>query len=198
MAMYFYASKISAIACGTRCRQTVLQKSRGQRDRDKHNQHRHRGTGASKQTKHNSSNNKSCSSGHSYLHDGTDDEQDCNGDAAGGCEGSASNSDDEVLVDKNGVCIRMKTRSDNKSKNEFFGSGAANGAAADASLTTSINGNGGSRIYGGETAGTTETSLSTLATTGSDGIRYRRRFSEQLDVYDIELGFQKIEVSLVL
>ncbi|XP_064539808.1 uncharacterized protein LOC135429436 [Drosophila montana] len=35
MAMYFYASKISAIACGTRCKQTVLQKSRGQRDRDR-------------------------------------------------------------------------------------------------------------------------------------------------------------------
>ncbi|XP_055916859.1 uncharacterized protein LOC129949429 [Eupeodes corollae] len=35
MAMYYYASKISAIACGTRCKQTVLQKSRGQRDRDK-------------------------------------------------------------------------------------------------------------------------------------------------------------------
>ncbi|KAH8349241.1 hypothetical protein KR067_003451 [Drosophila pandora] len=42
MAMYFYASKISAIACGTRCRQTVLQKSRGQRDRDKCRQHNHR------------------------------------------------------------------------------------------------------------------------------------------------------------
>jgi len=35
MAMYFYASKISAIICATRCKQTVLQKSRGQRDRDK-------------------------------------------------------------------------------------------------------------------------------------------------------------------
>ncbi|XP_034472000.1 uncharacterized protein LOC117779795 [Drosophila innubila] len=35
MAMYFYASKISAIVCATRCKQTVLQKSRGQRDRDK-------------------------------------------------------------------------------------------------------------------------------------------------------------------
>ncbi|KAL7742186.1 hypothetical protein ACLKA6_005455 [Drosophila palustris] len=40
--MYFYASKISAIACGSRCKQTVLQKSRGQRDRDK-SKHRHRG-----------------------------------------------------------------------------------------------------------------------------------------------------------
>ncbi|KAH8263632.1 hypothetical protein KR044_011771 [Drosophila immigrans] len=45
MAMYFYASKISAIVCATRCKQTVLQKSRGQRDRDKEkasNQQRHR------------------------------------------------------------------------------------------------------------------------------------------------------------
>ncbi|XP_052853892.1 uncharacterized protein LOC128263174 isoform X2 [Drosophila gunungcola] len=41
MAMYFYASKISAIACGMRCKQTVLQKSRGQRDRDKCRQHHH-------------------------------------------------------------------------------------------------------------------------------------------------------------
>lgn len=36
MAMYFYATKISAIVCATRCKRTVLQKSRGQRDRDKH------------------------------------------------------------------------------------------------------------------------------------------------------------------
>ncbi|XP_030555345.1 uncharacterized protein LOC115758735 [Drosophila novamexicana] len=42
MAMYFYASKISAIVCGTRCKQTVLQKSRGQRDRDKDKCRRHR------------------------------------------------------------------------------------------------------------------------------------------------------------
>lgn len=40
MAMYFYASKISAIACGSRCKQTVLQKSRGQRDRDKRRHYR--------------------------------------------------------------------------------------------------------------------------------------------------------------
>lgn len=33
--MYYYASKLSAIACGTRCKQAVLQKNRGQRDRDK-------------------------------------------------------------------------------------------------------------------------------------------------------------------
>lgn len=35
MAMYYYATKLSAIACGTRCRQAVMQKNRGQRDRDK-------------------------------------------------------------------------------------------------------------------------------------------------------------------
>lgn len=39
MAMYYYASKISAIACGTHCRQNVLRKSRGQRDRDKEPSH---------------------------------------------------------------------------------------------------------------------------------------------------------------
>ncbi|XP_041451842.1 uncharacterized protein LOC111073804 [Drosophila obscura] len=42
MALYFYASKISAIACGMRCKQTELQKSRGQRDRDKWRQRRRR------------------------------------------------------------------------------------------------------------------------------------------------------------
>ena len=36
MAMYYYASKISAIACGTRSKQAALKKSRGQRDRDKY------------------------------------------------------------------------------------------------------------------------------------------------------------------
>ncbi|KAH8418776.1 hypothetical protein KR222_002167 [Zaprionus bogoriensis] len=35
MAMYFYATKISAIVCAARCKRSVLQKSRGQRDRDK-------------------------------------------------------------------------------------------------------------------------------------------------------------------
>ncbi|XP_043865190.1 uncharacterized protein LOC26528459 isoform X2 [Drosophila mojavensis] len=36
MAMNFYASKISDAAHGTRCQQSVLQKSRGQRDRGRH------------------------------------------------------------------------------------------------------------------------------------------------------------------
>lgn len=35
MAVYYFASKISAMACGTRCAESVLQKARGQRDRDK-------------------------------------------------------------------------------------------------------------------------------------------------------------------
>ncbi|TDG47018.1 hypothetical protein AWZ03_006599 [Drosophila navojoa] len=42
MAMYFYANKISAIVCGARCKQAVLQKSRGSRDRDKDKCRRHR------------------------------------------------------------------------------------------------------------------------------------------------------------
>lgn len=41
MAMYYYASKLSAIACGTRCKQAVLQKNRGQRDRDKDRRRMH-------------------------------------------------------------------------------------------------------------------------------------------------------------
>lgn len=40
--MYFYANKISAIVCGARCKQAVLQKSRGSRDRDKDKCRRHR------------------------------------------------------------------------------------------------------------------------------------------------------------
>uniref|UniRef100_T1GJ49 Ras-GEF domain-containing protein n=1 Tax=Megaselia scalaris TaxID=36166 RepID=T1GJ49_MEGSC len=35
MAMYYYASKISAIACGARCKKNMFKKARGQRDRDK-------------------------------------------------------------------------------------------------------------------------------------------------------------------
>lgn len=36
MAMYYYASKISAVAfCGTRCKQTVLQKTHNH-EREKH------------------------------------------------------------------------------------------------------------------------------------------------------------------
>lgn len=36
MAMYYYASKLSSIACGTRCKHTVgQQRNHGQRDRNK-------------------------------------------------------------------------------------------------------------------------------------------------------------------
>lgn len=36
MAMYYYASKLSSIACGTRCKHTVgQQRNHDQRDRDK-------------------------------------------------------------------------------------------------------------------------------------------------------------------
>lgn len=35
MAMYYYASKISAIACGARCKKNMFKRARGQRDRDK-------------------------------------------------------------------------------------------------------------------------------------------------------------------
>lgn len=33
--MYYYASKISAIACGARCKKNMFKRARGQRDRDK-------------------------------------------------------------------------------------------------------------------------------------------------------------------
>ncbi|XP_037960568.1 uncharacterized protein LOC119689743 [Teleopsis dalmanni] len=100
MAMYYYASKISAIACGTRCRQTVLQKSRGQRDRDKYNEQ---------------STFDEC-----YTTD----------------TGDADVTDIDISTNK------------------------------------------------------------TLETVSS-GVRLRRRFSEQLDAYDIELGFQTPEVSTI-
>lgn len=35
MAMYYYASKLSAMACGIRCKQAIIQRNRGHRDRDK-------------------------------------------------------------------------------------------------------------------------------------------------------------------
>lgn len=166
MAMYYYASKISAIACGTRCRQTVLQKSRGQRDRDK-NQHHH-----SQHHHHNSHH-------HNRLHAGSY------------CNDCGTDTDDEL--DKDGICIRMQTRGDN---GEFNGSGSGAMASDGRIYVTNTNDNG-----------TTETSVSTLvavanggngvsgSSNNTDGIRYRRRYSEQLDAYDIELGFQKFEVS---
>ncbi|XP_059220669.1 uncharacterized protein LOC106082724 [Stomoxys calcitrans] len=177
MAMYYYASKISAIACGTRCRQSVLQKSRGQRDRDKqhHHQQRQRLRHCGQESCHGS---PTCSSGA-----GCDD----NGGGGGG-KGSrtpgdcTTDTDDEVDDTGGGICIRMHKRNDNHE----YGSGSG-------------------RIYVTNTndTGTAETSVSTLvAADGAgtvantmDGVRYRRRFSEQLDAYDIELGFQKFEVS---
>ncbi|XP_075151003.1 uncharacterized protein LOC142225115 [Haematobia irritans] len=168
MAMYYYASKISAIACGTRCRQSVLQKSRGQRDRDKHHQHHHHQQ--RQRLRHCGQN--SCNGSPT-----------CSKGTPGDC---TTDTDDEVDdTEGGGICIRMHKRNDNHE----YGSGGGSG-----------------RIYVTNTndTGTTETSVSTLvaATDGTgpvansmDGVRYRRRFSEQLDAYDIELGFQKFELS---
>lgn len=61
MAMYFYATKISAIVCATRCKRTVLQKSRGQRDRDKHKcRHGKRNRRRSRCTQGNSDSDDDC------------------------------------------------------------------------------------------------------------------------------------------
>uniref|UniRef100_A0A1I8Q971 Ras-GEF domain-containing protein n=1 Tax=Stomoxys calcitrans TaxID=35570 RepID=A0A1I8Q971_STOCA len=177
MAMYYYASKISAIACGTRCRQSVLQKSRGQRDRDKqhHHQQRQRLRHCGQESCHGS---PTCSSGA-----GCDDNNGGGGGKRSRTPGDCTtDTDDEVDDTGGGICIRMHKRNDNHE----YGSGSG-------------------RIYVTNTndTGTAETSVSTLvAADGAgtvantmDGVRYRRRFSEQLDAYDIELGFQKFEVS---
>ncbi|XP_036222412.2 uncharacterized protein [Bactrocera oleae] len=124
MAMYYYASKISAIACGTRCRQTVLQKSRGQRDRDK------------------------------YVTANSDDNN------AGGCVGATV-----AAMDEHGERVVVVD-------------GAGNAT------------NTGMTIY------TTAAESAFATATPGDGVRHRRRHSEQLDAYDLELGFQKFEVSL--
>lgn len=61
MAMYFYATKISAIVCATRCKRTVLQQSRGQRDRDKHKcRHGKRNRRRSRCTQGNSDSDDDC------------------------------------------------------------------------------------------------------------------------------------------
>uniref|UniRef100_A0A1A9ZIM6 Uncharacterized protein n=1 Tax=Glossina pallidipes TaxID=7398 RepID=A0A1A9ZIM6_GLOPL len=150
MAMYYYASKISAIACGTRCKQTVLQKSRGQRDRDKCTAN-------------------SGGKARSHIYTDTDDDDDTD--------------DREGIRNNGGRSIGMHVQGYNNDDNDF---------------TTAANG----RIYVTDTneAGTTETSVSTLFSTNdtgiefpssSDGIRYRRRHSEQLDICDT--GLQKLE-----
>lgn len=124
MAMYYYASKISAIACGTRCRQTVLQKSRGQRDRDK------------------------------YVTANSDDNN------AGGCVGATV-----AAMDEHGERVVVVD-------------GAGNAT------------NTGMTIY------TTAAESAFATATPGDGVRHRRRHSEQLDAYDLELGFQKFEVRI--
>ncbi|XP_036329732.1 ras-GEF domain-containing family member 1C-like [Rhagoletis pomonella] len=136
MAMYYYASKISAIACGTRCRQTVLQKSRGQRDRDK--------------------------SGRS-----ADDDNNVGGRSGVGDNGA--DRDDDI-----GVGVGGDIGIDGDTGMAIYTTSAEN-ALAEAMAAAAA-------------AGTT--------TTNGDGVRYRRRHSEQLDAYDLELGFQKLEVSL--
>ncbi|XP_053960485.1 uncharacterized protein LOC128864754 [Anastrepha ludens] len=135
MAMYYYASKISAIACGTRCRQTVLQKSRGQRDRDKY------------VSADDDSNARGCGDGAN----GADEEDDAGG--GGGVGGFGGRSGIGI---EGGTDMAIYTT-------------AAESALAEA--------------------------MASAATTG-DGVRHRRRHSEQLDAYDLELGFQKLEVSL--
>ncbi|XP_054744416.1 uncharacterized protein LOC129248830 [Anastrepha obliqua] len=136
MAMYYYASKISAIACGTRCRQTVLQKSRGQRDRDKY------------VSADDDSNARGCGDGAN----GADEED----DAAGGGGGVGGFGGRSGIGIEGGTDMAIYTT-------------AAESALAEA--------------------------MASAATTG-DGVRHRRRHSEQLDAYDLELGFQKLEVSV--
>ncbi|XP_023031658.1 ras-GEF domain-containing family member 1B isoform X2 [Drosophila willistoni] len=138
MAMYFYASKISAIACGTRCKQTVLQKSRGQRDRDKcrHRQrHHHRR--------------------HRHHH------QQC------------SSSDSESADD--GCCLENEPADAG-----IFSLDASSNLTAETTLGLGIPMGGRDGIEGLVGA----------------GIRFRRRHSaEQLSAYDLEMGFQKIELA---
>lgn len=191
--MYYYASKISAIACGTRCRQSVLQKSRGQRDRDKHQQHhrhsqRHKSRHCGQNSCQGSPNCSSSGEGGCGLASGSRTPGDCTTD-------TDDELDNGVDGGGGGICIRMHKRNHD---NDGYGGGGS--------------GSGSGRIYVTNTndPGTTETSVSTLVAMGSggggvvndtaaggsmDGVRYRRRFSEQLDMYDIELGFQKFEVS---
>ncbi|KAH8385530.1 hypothetical protein KR200_003527 [Drosophila serrata] len=151
MAMYFYASKISAIACGTRCKQTVLQKSRGQRDRDKcrhgghHHQHHHQNHHQHHQQgqHHRRHHRRRC-----HL-------------------SSGSSSDSESADD---CCLEM---------------GETGAASAGATAGEVASGGIFSLDPGNLTA---ETAL-------LGGIRYRRRHSaEQLSAYDLEMGFQQIEL----
>ncbi|XP_017014645.2 uncharacterized protein [Drosophila takahashii] len=138
MAMYFYASKISAIACGTRCKQTVLQKSRGQRDRDKcqrhHHQHQHQG--------HRRHHRRRCH-----------------------ISSNSSSSDSESADD---CCLE----------------------AGEAVVGVAPEGGPPGGIFSLDSGHlTAETALL------GGHIRYRRRHSaEQLSAYDLEMGFQQLEL----
>ncbi|XP_017117001.1 uncharacterized protein LOC108138937 isoform X2 [Drosophila elegans] len=135
MAMYFYASKISAIACGMRCKQTVLQKSRGQRDRDKCRQHHHQ--------HHRRHHRRRC-----HI-------------------SSGSSSDSESADD---CCPEL-------------------GESGVDSQGAGIQGPPGSIFALDPGHLTAEMALL------SGNIRYRRRHSaEQLSAYDLEMGFQQVEL----
>ncbi|XP_017076085.2 uncharacterized protein LOC108111201 isoform X2 [Drosophila eugracilis] len=139
MAMYFYASKISAIACGTRCKQTVLQKSRGQRDRDKCQRHHHQ--------HHRRHHRRRCH-----------------------ISSNSSSSDSESADD---CCLEM-----GESVVESGGG-----------LGVGLQGPPGGIFSLDPGHLTAETAL--LA----GNIRYRRRHSaEQLSAYDLEMGFQQLEL----
>lgn len=145
MAMYFYASKISAIACGTRCKQTVLQKSRGQRDRDK------------------------CRHGSHHHHQHHQESQQHRRHHRRRCQLSSGSSSDSESADD--CCLEM---------------GETGAASVGATAGEVVSGGIFSLNPGNLTA---ETAL-------LGGIRYRRRHSaEQLSAYDLEMGFQQIEVS---
>ncbi|XP_016945998.3 uncharacterized protein [Drosophila suzukii] len=139
MAMYFYASKISAIACGTRCKQTVLQKSRGQRDRDKCQRHHHP---------------------HPHQHHRRHHRRRCH------ISSNSSSSDSESADD---CCLEA-------------------GAGLESGLESGVPAPGG--IFSLDSGHlTAETALL------GGNIRYKRRHSaEQLSAYDLEMGFQQLEL----
>ncbi|KAH8267419.1 hypothetical protein KR018_001033 [Drosophila ironensis] len=146
MAMYFYASKISAIACGTRCRQSVLQKSRGQRDRDKCRHHHH--PDSQHHRRHHT---------HHQHHRRR-------------CQISSGSSSDSESADD--CCAESEQRT---------GAGPA-GPGPDGGIFSLD-------------AGHLQAEAGALLGAGGSGIRYRRRHSaEQLSAYDLEMGFQQIEL----
>ncbi|XP_039149528.1 uncharacterized protein LOC6730837 isoform X2 [Drosophila simulans] len=149
MAMYFYASKISAIACGTRCKQTVLQKSRGQRDRDKchHGHHGH------------------------HQHHRRHHRRRCR------ISSNSSSSDSESADD---CCLEL---------GESGADSREGGAGGGAGLQGAQGG-----IFSLDPGHlTAETALL------GGNIRYRRRHSaEQLSAYDLEMGFQQLELGTTI